>query len=201
MMTGSSEHITALPFFPLSILLLPGEKAPLRIFEPRYKQLIGECVDKPFTFGIPYIRNRQLTGLGAEVRLDEVLEVFENGEMIITVEGVSLFRVIDYEKEWNGKLYGGGRIILIQPDMISRDRGIRALAEELQISTGDPLITPGAVDLMDLARGMNLNAPDKFHLLEMDNPVRREAYLKGLLQIEKRIREQHRDLADRLQMN
>ena len=30
--------------FPLNLVLVPGEQAPLHIFEPRYRELIGECL-------------------------------------------------------------------------------------------------------------------------------------------------------------
>ena len=31
--------------FPLGIVLLPTERVPLHIFEPRYRELIGECLE------------------------------------------------------------------------------------------------------------------------------------------------------------
>ena len=34
-----------LPLFPLDLVLLPGAVLPLHIFEPRYKEMIGECLD------------------------------------------------------------------------------------------------------------------------------------------------------------
>lgn len=39
-----------LPIFPLGLVLLPGEPEQLRIFEPRYKQMLDDCVldDRPF---------------------------------------------------------------------------------------------------------------------------------------------------------
>ena len=42
-----------LPLFPLQIVVFPGEDLNLHIFEPRYKELIGECKDKGIHFGIP----------------------------------------------------------------------------------------------------------------------------------------------------
>ena len=46
-----------IPFFPLGVTLLPEEIIPLRIFEPRYIQLINDCEEKDLTFGIPYVKN------------------------------------------------------------------------------------------------------------------------------------------------
>ncbi|MGL5858241.1 MAG: LON peptidase substrate-binding domain-containing protein [Angustibacter sp.] len=40
-----AEHPTErLPLFPLGTVLVPGEVLPLRVFEPRYRQLVGDLV-------------------------------------------------------------------------------------------------------------------------------------------------------------
>ena len=38
--------------FPLELVLLPGEQRPLHIFEPRYRELIGECLETGDQFGL-----------------------------------------------------------------------------------------------------------------------------------------------------
>ena len=38
--------------FPLELVLLPGERAPLHIFEDRYRDLIGECLAGGIEFGL-----------------------------------------------------------------------------------------------------------------------------------------------------
>ena len=38
--------------FPLGIVLLPSERVPLHIFEPRYRELIGECIELDQEFGL-----------------------------------------------------------------------------------------------------------------------------------------------------
>jgi len=43
-----------LGLFPLGIVLLPTERVPLHIFEPRYRELIGECVEEDREFGLLY---------------------------------------------------------------------------------------------------------------------------------------------------
>ena len=41
-----------LPLFPLEVVLLPGMPLPLHIFEPRYKEMIGECRADNAAFGV-----------------------------------------------------------------------------------------------------------------------------------------------------
>ena len=40
--------------FPLGLVLLPTERIPLHIFEPRYRELIGECLEEEAPFGLVY---------------------------------------------------------------------------------------------------------------------------------------------------
>ena len=41
-----------LPLFPLKLVLFPGEPLPLHIFEPRYRQLLADCLAGDKRFGI-----------------------------------------------------------------------------------------------------------------------------------------------------
>ena len=44
--------MTEIGLFPLELVLLPTERVPLHIFEPRYKELIGECLRSGDEFGL-----------------------------------------------------------------------------------------------------------------------------------------------------
>src|SRR2546427_1043446 len=44
-----------LPFFPLPIVLSPGAPQPLHIFEPRYRQLLADCLATDRRFGVAYV--------------------------------------------------------------------------------------------------------------------------------------------------
>src|SRR5204863_219446 len=44
-----------LPIFPLPIVLFPGAPQPLHIFEPRYRQLLQDCLAGDRRFGIAYV--------------------------------------------------------------------------------------------------------------------------------------------------
>src|SRR2546427_1241363 len=44
-----------LPFFPLPIVLSPGAPQPLHVFEPRYRQLLADCLAADRRFGIAYV--------------------------------------------------------------------------------------------------------------------------------------------------
>ena len=201
MMKKSTHNQISLPFFPMGILLLPGEKAPLRIFEPRYKQLIAECQEQSVTFGVPYIRHRQITDIGSEVKLNKVLRIFENGEMIVVIEGISLFRILDYQKEIPGKLYGGGEVEILSPDRVVRDPGILTLAEELGLLQDTRAEEKQKIGLLELAGKLNMNASDKLHLIMLEEPARKEKFITGLLLLEKTIRKQKKTIGENVQLN
>ncbi|HDJ32873.1 MAG TPA: hypothetical protein ENF21_02085 [Bacteroidetes bacterium] len=201
MMKKSTHNQISLPFFPMGILLLPGEKAPLRIFEPRYKQLIAECQEQSVTFGVPYIRHRQITDMGSEVKLNKVLRIFENGEMIVVIEGISLFRILDYQKEIPGKLYGGGEVEILSPDRVVRDPGILTLAEELGLLQDTRAEEKQKIGLLELAGKLNMNASDKLHLIMLEEPARKEKFITGLLLLEKTIRKQKKTIGENVQLN
>ena len=82
-----------LGLFPLGIVLLPTERVPLHIFEPRYRELIGECIAEEREFGLVFADENGVRELGTRARVDEVLEQFDDGRMNIVVEGGERFRV------------------------------------------------------------------------------------------------------------
>ena len=46
----AGDVATDFPLFPLGIVALPHELVPLHIFEPRYRTMIGECLDNETEF-------------------------------------------------------------------------------------------------------------------------------------------------------
>ncbi len=84
-----------LPLFPLQLVVFPGEKLNLHIFEPRYKQLIREVEQNGTTFGIPSYIDGKVMDVGTEIRLISVEKRYEDGQMDIRTEGMGLFRIIE----------------------------------------------------------------------------------------------------------
>ena len=80
--------------FPLGIVLLPGERIPLHIFEERYKELIRECLSDEREFGLVYGEDDAVREIGTRARVVEVLQVFDDGRLNIVVEGADRFRVV-----------------------------------------------------------------------------------------------------------
>jgi len=49
--------MSKLPLFPLNTVLFPGMVLPLHVFEDRYKQMIGACLEDDSGFGVVLIRS------------------------------------------------------------------------------------------------------------------------------------------------
>jgi Lon protease-like protein len=79
--------------FPLGIVLLPTEHVPLHIFEPRYRELIGECIDRGSDFGLVYADEDGLRPIGTRASVVNVLERLDDGRLNIVVAGGERFRL------------------------------------------------------------------------------------------------------------
>lgn len=79
--------------FPLGIVLLPTEQVPLHIFEPRYRELIGECIEEDREFGVLYADDGGIRELGTRARVAAILERFDDGRLNVVVEGGRRFVV------------------------------------------------------------------------------------------------------------
>ena len=86
--------MSELGLFPLNLVLLPGEHAPLHIFEPRYKELIGECLEEGREFGLVLADDQGMRDVGTRAGVIEVLERFADGRLNVVVEGRDRFRLL-----------------------------------------------------------------------------------------------------------
>ncbi len=85
--------MTEIGLFPLELVLLPTERVPLHIFEPRYKELIGECLRSGEEFGLVLQDDQGRREIGTRAAVVEVLQVFDDGRMNVVVEGHDRFRL------------------------------------------------------------------------------------------------------------
>ncbi|WP_205504548.1 LON peptidase substrate-binding domain-containing protein [Rufibacter psychrotolerans] len=99
-----------LPLFPLNIVVFPGEKLNLHIFEPRYRQLILECQAKDSTFGIPVYLDNGIGEYGTEIKILSLEKKYLSGEMDIKTKGLGIFKIKEFHRQVPGRLYSGGEV-------------------------------------------------------------------------------------------
>ncbi|PVY40821.1 LON peptidase substrate-binding domain-containing protein [Pontibacter virosus] len=179
-----------LPLFPLNIVVFPGEKLNLHIFEPRYKQLIYDCLESGGTFGIPTFINNGVGVYGTEIELLHVEKKYETGEMDIRTQGMGIFKIIEFDKQAPGRLYAGGQVEevenLADEDIVTKER-IRGKLQELYSALGIGNILmelPENFTSYDVGHHLGLNTEQEYTLLQCNSEaLRQEMILQHLLQV------------------
>ncbi len=90
-----------IPVFVLDVCLFPGMDLPLRIFEPRYRCLVKDCIEKGLPFGLIHsdaaqegLEDDEGGGVGSLVRIANLVRMSDDdGESQLVVRGLELFRL------------------------------------------------------------------------------------------------------------
>lgn len=196
-----------LPLFPLNIVVFPGEKLNLHIFEPRYKQLIEDCLDNDNTFGIPTYLKKEVAGYGTEIRILGVEKKYETGEMDIRTEGLGIFKIIKFDRLAPGKLYAGGEVEEVENqedgDIVMKVQ-IQEKLQELYAALGISNIfqeLPEDFKTYDIGHHLGLNTEQEYTLLQCESEAtRQEMILQHLEQVLPIVAETER-LKERVKLN
>jgi len=95
-----------LPLFPLDLVLLPHTNLPLHIFEPRYKEMIGDCLRNGGEFGMLAVQRQSVAAIGCTAAITNVVDRFPDGRINILVRGRRRFEISELDDE---KSYLRGR--------------------------------------------------------------------------------------------
>lgn len=173
-----------IPIFPLALVVYPGEQVNLHIFEPRYRQLIQECVAQKKPFGIPAVVNNELKELGTLVEVVEVKKVYDDGKMDISTRGIKVFRLLEVIKDVPEKMYSGA-IVTYPGDSDDgnhqlMNRVVQAIKELHQLLQVKKDFKKPEEELrsFDVAHHLGLNLEEEFELLGLFREVQRQEYLK-----------------------
>ena len=88
-----------LPLFPLDLVLFPGATLPLHIFEPRYKEMIGECLASHSLFGVVRAKEKGVAEIGCGAEIEQLVTTYDDGRMDILTEGRRRFQVVELDEE------------------------------------------------------------------------------------------------------
>jgi hypothetical protein len=193
-----------LPFFPLSVFLFPGEDIPLRIFEPRYMQLIEETRNSGNSFAIPYVIGEEMQEFGCEVRLKEVIGENSGGRMVITVEAISIVQIISVNEQFDGELYAGGTVKRLTSSDLIESNELFELIRSYIDQYDDSFLSCckfSSITRQDVMKALNLSSEDKFKFAVMSNGSQKEGYLVGQIKYLKMIRKQEAQLGNDFGLN
>jgi Lon protease-like protein len=181
-----NEEVRELPLFPLNIVLFPGGPLSLRIFEPRYLDMVSLCLREQSGFVVVQITDGEETAAtasfaatGTEAGIVD-FDRLEDGLLGISCIGRERVRVLEAWREADG--LNRGRIIAIAADPVLPVPPAQAWLGEVVrrvLSEADEVYRH--VEMRDdaawvgnrLAEMLPLSLADKQALLEMTDPIER----------------------------
>ena len=121
-----------LPLFPLDVVLLPGIPLPLHIFEPRYKEMIGECRANNAPFGVVRALEDGVAEVGCTAEIVSVTKEYPDGRLDLVAEGRNRFEVLELNRQ---RSFLQAEVLLVQdePGTPSPEDTARAIQFHLEI--------------------------------------------------------------------
>ena len=180
--------MSELGLFPLSIVLVPTERIPLHIFEPRYRELIEECVAEGTEFGLVLATgDGAVHEIGTRAAVLEVLDVLDDGRMNIVVEGRERFRLLELT---SGRSFTTGIVEAViddddPPDDADLEHALaifRELAETSDAEVDVPDADAAELDFQ-LAARVDFGVEAKQEVLALTSPRVRMQRLAALFEI------------------
>lgn len=189
--------MSELPLFPLNTVLFPGGLLPLRIFEPRYLDMVSRCMREGTDFGVVLISSgaetgpvAELAGVGTGARVVDFSQL-PDGLLGVMCRGSRRFRLLRHSVQADGLRLGEVEWLAEPgPDALAEPHRplaqvLRRVLEELG-ETGRHL--DADFDDADwvsnrLAEFLPLERSDQQALLELTDPQERMRRLAPLIEV------------------
>ena len=198
-----------IPVFPLNIVVYPDETLNLHIFEPRYKQMVKECMEEKKPFGLPPAVDKAIfQDLGTLMEVVEIAKEYEDGSMDIRTMGVKVFCILTPVSEIPEKLYSGA--IVNYPDN-TLDRGNHKLGQNvveevkrlyalLNVPEKFPDITEGSLSYK-IGHFVGLSLEQEYELLGLFTELQRLEYIRRHLNNIVPVIKELEEMKERIQRN
>jgi len=173
-----------IPIFPLNIVVFPGEKLNMHIFEARYKQLISDCVEQKKSFGIVSATDGKLRNFGTLINVEEISKKYDDGKLDIKTKATKVFVVLEIIKALPNKLYGGA--IVNYPNNLEHInaklmsiilKDVRHLHKLLNVSK-DFKKNDETLCSYDIAHHVGLSVNEEYDMLELLHENQRLEYIR-----------------------
>lgn len=196
------NELQEIPLFPLRVVLFPGGRLDLQIFEQRYIDLVTSSLKGNAGFGICLLKHgEEVIRPGSQQTIHRTgtyaviidWDQLENGLLGITIEGQAKFRIVDCW-EGEGNLLRASVSIsdkdAVGTKPIPVDERFSALGDLLQNLENHPLVEQKQIaidydNLWDLgwrlAELIPIASEERQHLLELDDPWERMENIEKLV--------------------
>jgi Lon protease-like protein len=175
-----------LPLFPLEVVLFPGAPLPLHIFEPRYKEMIGECLAEQRRFGVVRVVEQGLAEVGCTAEIVSVVKEYSDGRLDLVTEGRKRFEIVRVNEE---RSFLHAEVLMIEdepgiPSPAETARAIQLHSELLAIAGAQQDLSAADPSLLSfyLAGSLPLDLDFKQKLLSLRSEPERVSLLIGYLE-------------------
>ena len=183
------------PIFPLRTILFPGSKLPLRIFEPRYLDMVSRCMRSNGEFGIVLSRKVTQPGMLETYATGTLATIIDwnqgdDGLLGITTLGTNKFELLSMTKQEDELNIGEIKIIEKEEDfkappnfdnMISL---LESILEDIDLyDEREKFFESASWVSFRFAEILPLKINDKQKCLEFDDPILRLNFLEPLLKL------------------
>lgn len=180
------SETSQIALFPLKILPLEGERVPLHIFEPRYRQLVEDLEGGLTGFGLLYSGENNPYMLGTWMRLRKVLKKYDSGESDILCVGGPSFVMLNYQKEFPEKLYPGGTVLMLDYEGVDISQDVDQEFRSYMEVKRHPEIE-GEITLNEVANELDLDIQDRLKYLQLLKKEKRERFLMERLKFQRQL--------------
>ncbi len=195
-MASSSVLLDDLPLFPLSSVLFPGAQLQLRIFEPRYLDMLRECARSGLGFGVCLIlEGREAGGTAVPAAVGTLASVADfytlpDGLLGITAVGGERFRVRQARVRSNGLVRGDVSCwepetsVQVPPELALLATILQRLVEQMKPDwqhESHALYDDASWVGFRLAELLPLDPSERQAMLETTDPVQRLRELRDIL--------------------
>jgi hypothetical protein len=189
--------VAELPLFPLDTVLFPGGLLPLRIFEPRYLDMVGRCMRAGTDFGVVLITSGEESGpvarmaaVGTGARVVDFSQL-PDGLLGVMCRGSRRFRLLQHRVQADGLRVGEVEWMADPgPDAIAEEHRPLALVLRRVLQELGETARHLDADFDDadwvsnrLAEFLPLERSDQQALLELTDPQERMRRLAPLIEV------------------
>jgi hypothetical protein len=166
MLNNKEQLLTEnLPFFPLGIVVLPGETRFLHIFEQRYKNLFEDISKFNNCFCIPFVVDGKTTQTGSLVKMEKVLVKYPNGEVDIAVKGIDIVLIKNYEQAHAERLYPYGDIEYLDKKSVKASENLLSAFDKYNEKILKVDLVKYEVNFYLIANSIGLSDIEKYDIL------------------------------------
>ena len=109
--------MTEIPLFPLKTVLLPGNTLDLKVFEPRYLDMIANCMRESGAFGVVLIHSGEETAVNADIYSIGTTATISDWEhradglLGITALGIDRFEILSTRTQTDGLTFAEIKVL------------------------------------------------------------------------------------------